>query len=233
MSAMKLLAIDTATEACSAALAIGGTILSRYEEPDRAHAERILPMVDALLAESGLSLRQLDAIAFGRGPGAFTGLRIAAGVAQGLAFGAELPVIPVSNLAALAERALSERAGDAVLACIDARMAEVYWCAFRRATPEGATALGAEVVTPPDAVSLGESPFPIGSWIGAGTGLAAYPAIATRVGLQPAQIADRLLPRAQEIARIAMRELIAGRALRPEEAIPVYLRDQVATVPRA
>ena len=232
MTGMKLLAIDTATEACSAALAIGGTILARYEEPGRAHAERILPMVDALLTESGVTLRQLDAIAFGRGPGAFTGLRIAAGVTQGLAFGAGLPVIPVSDLAALAERALLERAGDAVIACIDARMAEVYWCAFHRVEREGAVALGAERVTSPDAVALAQSPGAIGSWIGAGTGFAAYPEIARRAGLKPAQIADRLLPRAEEIARIALREFAAGRAMQPEAAVPVYLRDQVTTLPR-
>jgi tRNA threonylcarbamoyladenosine biosynthesis protein TsaB len=189
-------------------------------------------MVDALLTESGVTLRQLDAIAFGRGPGAFTGLRIAAGVAQGLAFGAGLPVIPVSDLAALAERALLERAGDAVIACIDARMGEVYWCAFRRVEPEGAVALGAERVTSPDAVALAQSPVAIGSWIGAGTGFAAYPEIARRAALKPAQIADRLLPRAEEIARIALREFAAGRAMQPEAAIPVYLRDQVTTLPR-
>jgi tRNA threonylcarbamoyladenosine biosynthesis protein TsaB len=236
MADMKLLAIDTATEACSAALAIGATVLARYEEPGRAHAERILPMVDELLKEAGVSLSELDAIAFGRGPGAFTGLRIAAGVAQGLAYGAGLPVVPVSNLVALAERALMERGGAAVLACMDARMSEVYWCAFQRVAPEGTEALGPERVTPPDAVTLEESPLRnrlgIQSWIAAGTGLGAYPALAVRLGLAAGNVAGNLLPRAHEIVRIAMRELKAGRALPADEALPVYLRDQVAVVPR-
>ena len=233
MFRMKVLAIDTATEACSAALGIGETILARYEEPGRAHAERILPMVDELLAEAGVSLSQLDAIAFGRGPGAFTGLRIAAGVAQGLAFGAGLVVIPVSNLAALAERALAEHDGDAVLVCMDARMAEVYWCAFQHYALGEARALGAERVTSPDAVTLESAQQAGPSLIGAGTGFGAYPALAARVGLAPASVAGHLLPRAHEIVRIARRELKAGRTLAPDGALPSYLRDQVAIVPRS
>ena len=228
---MKLLAIDTATEACSAALLLGDCVLTRYEEPRRAHAERILPMVDELLAESGASLASLDAIAFGRGPGAFTGLRIAAGVVQGLAFGAGLPVIPVSNLAALAERAFIEHAVSVVIACFDARMAEVYWCAYRKGA-DATEALGPERVMSPAQVDL--SPFPIerAAWFGAGTGFAAYQGLGPRLGLAPARIAGAMLPRAAEVARIGAREWVAGRARPPEEALPVYLRDQVAVMPR-
>ena len=231
MAAMKMLAIDTATEACSAALGIGNTVLARYEELGRGHAERILPMVDELLAEAGISLAALDAIAFGRGPGAFTGLRLAAAVAQGFAFGAALPVVAVSNLQALAERALEEKSGDAAVVCIDARMSEVYWCTYRRSAPQGVQALREEEVSPPDAVTL-EGPQPsIRSWLGAGTGFGAYPQLGRRLGLDPGNVAAQLLPRAQEVLRIGMRELAAGRALAPDQALPVYLRNRVTSVP--
>jgi tRNA threonylcarbamoyladenosine biosynthesis protein TsaB len=227
-----MLAIDTATEACSTALGIGDTVLARYELPGRAQAERILSMIDELLAEAGVRLRQLDAIAFGRGPGAFTGLRIAAGVTQGLAFGAGLPVIPVSNLAALAERALTELPGGAVVACMDARMSEVYWGAYRRDASSGAVALGPERVTPTAQVSLDEAVLELSEWIGAGTGFGAYPALGTRLRLAEGKVAAGLLPRAHEILRIAQRELRAGRTLPADEAWPVYLRDSVAVISR-
>jgi hypothetical protein len=120
---MKILALDTATENCSAALLIDGQLTSREMEFDRGHAEHILPMIDLLLIEAGLRLAEVDAIAFGRGPGGFTGVRLAASIAQGLAFGAGLPVVPVSNLAALAQRAFDLAfAPDRVLVCSDARM---------------------------------------------------------------------------------------------------------------
>ncbi len=226
MRGMKILAIDTATEACSAALAVGDTVLARYEEPGRGHAERILPMVDEILAEAGVPLTALDAIAFGRGPGAFTGVRIAAAVAQGLALGAGLPVVPVSSLAALAERAVSEGTSDAALICIDARMSEVYWCCYRATPSQGLEALGEERVSAPAAVNLsrvadGER------WLGAGTGFAAYPQIASRLGIEAGRVMSKLLPRAHEIARFAQREVAAGRTLDAAAAIPVYLRDKV------
>jgi tRNA threonylcarbamoyladenosine biosynthesis protein TsaB len=228
--ATRLLAIDTATQACSAALAVGETVLTRYEEPGHGHAERILPMVDELLSEAGLGLRQLDALAFGRGPGAFTGLRIAAGVAQGLAFGAGLPVIAVSDLAALAERALGELPGAAVIVCMDARMGEVYWASFGR---EDGTAvpLGAERVTSPAGVALEGHGLAPSAWLGAGTGFAAHPDLAARLGLGPMVVAPGLLPRAHEVLVVARREFAAGRVTPAEEAWPVYLRDSVA-VPR-
>jgi tRNA threonylcarbamoyladenosine biosynthesis protein TsaB len=231
MAAMKILAIDTATEACSVALGIGETVLARYEEPGRGHAERILPMIDEVLAEAGIALTALDAIAFGRGPGAFTGVRIAAAVAQGLAFGADLPVIPVSSLAALAERALLQAPGHAALACIDARMSEVYWGAFQRGAARSIEPLGDERVTAPDAVILNEPTPALLRWIGVGTGFGAFPELAARLGIEAATVDAKLLPRAHEMVRIGMREFAAGRARDPERAVPVYLRDKVVNLP--
>src|ERR1700752_3189626 len=126
---MKLLAIDTATEQCSAAVRVEGRCVARCVPTPRGHTELILPMVEEVLAEAGLTLKQLDAIAFGRGPGAFTGVRIAIGVAQGLAYASDLPLVPISNLAAVAQQNAS---GDGdILVCMDARMNEVYWGVFR------------------------------------------------------------------------------------------------------
>ena len=130
---MKLLAIDTATEGCSAALVNDQQLLTRMEVQPRKHAELILPMLDELLSEAGLAISQLDALAFGRGPGAFTGVRIATGVIQGIAFGADLPVVPVSTLRALAQRAFQEYQHANVLTAFDARMDEVYWASYQLA----------------------------------------------------------------------------------------------------
>ena len=128
--AVKLLAIDTAESACSAALLVDGAVLSRMEQAVRGHSERILPMMQSLLSEAGYSLNDLDALAFGRGPGSFTGLRIAAGVIQGSALGAGLPVVPVSTLQTLAQGAFRMHGARQVLSALDARMAEVYWGAM-------------------------------------------------------------------------------------------------------
>ena len=219
---MKLLALDTATEACSAALLRDGDVRERFEVIGRGHAERLLPMADALLREAGIGLVDLDAIAFGRGPGGFTGLRIAAGIAQGLAAGAGLAVVPVSNLAALAAGAARASGAARILACLDARMGEVYWAAYTG----GAETLRAETeerLSKPEAVL---PPAP-GSWHGAGSGFTAYPAIAERLGSRLAGIAGGLLPRASDIARLAAVELAAGRSVPATRALPVYLRDQV------
>jgi tRNA threonylcarbamoyladenosine biosynthesis protein TsaB len=221
---MRLLAIDTATEACSAALMVGETMLSRYEEPGRGHAERILAMVDELLAEGRCTLASLDAIAVGRGPGAFTGVRIAVGVAQGLAFGADKPVVLISDLAALAQRAAAETQASLVVACIDARMSEVYWGHFA----SGADGL-VSPVTPERVGSPATVELPNGAaWVAAGTGWA-MPELAARrpaVGTPPSL--PGLLPRATEVARLARRDFALGRAVPADQALPTYLRDDVA-----
>lgn len=226
---MKLLALDTATECCSAALLIDGRLLAREAELARGHAEHILPMIDELLRESGLSLRGLDAIAFGRGPGSFTGVRLAASLTQGLAFGAGLGVVPVSDLRAVAQRALDEdQRVMRVIVCNDARMQEVYWASFERGEGGLAVAREPERVGPPANVRL-----PTG-WehaAGAGRGFAIYPVLRDVAGVAVRSEWDRLLPRAAEVAGLAEAELIAGRLLDPAEAIPVYLRDDVARPP--
>jgi tRNA threonylcarbamoyladenosine biosynthesis protein TsaB len=219
---MKLLALDSATEACSTALLKDDAVSERFEIIGRGHAERLLPMADALLREAGLCIDDVDAIAFGRGPGSFTGLRIAAGIAQGLAAGARLPVVPVSNLAAIAAAGARNSGATHIVACLDARMGEVYWAAYemRDGLPVAVTH---ERLSKPDAVAL---PYP-GPWHGAGHGFGAYPALAEGLGLAAAVIDATLLPHASDIARLAAVELAAGRTVAAPRALPVYLRNDV------
>jgi tRNA threonylcarbamoyladenosine biosynthesis protein TsaB len=224
---MRILAIDTATEACSAALLNDQRINSSYVEMDRGHAERILSMVDTLLSEAGLRLADLDALAFGRGPGGFTGVRLAASVTQGLAFGAEKPVVPISDLRAVAQYALDANAdAQTVLVCNDARMQEVYWATYVRAPSGLASLSGVEQVAKPPSVSLPDAA--VSPIHGAGRGFRAYPDLKARLGPLLAQVHDTLLPRADEIVRLAAAEFAAGRIVSPEQALPVYLRDDVA-----
>jgi tRNA threonylcarbamoyladenosine biosynthesis protein TsaB len=234
---VRILAIDTATENCSAALLIDDQVITRERTLERGHAEIILPMAHELLAEAGLSLAELTVIAFGRGPGGFTGVRLAASVAQGLAFGAGLPVVPVSDLAALAQRVLKQQAAVArVLACTDARMREVYWGCFERGPAGLAVAVADEHVGKPTTVHLPEvwsgpaHALPV--W-GAGSGFAAYPELRTAAGVGLSRVLEGVFPRALEIARLAAPEATAGRVLPAEQALPVYLRDDVTQVPES
>ena len=235
---MKILALDTASGLCSAALLVNGELALREFATSREHAQRILPMVQSLLAEAGLALSALDAIAFGRGPGSFTGLRIAASVTQGLAFGADLPVLPVSDLRALAQQALGLAAtaqpATRVLACMDARMQEVYWALFDP-PQHGLIGQAFEQVSAPELLIQTAQGLPgdAGQWVGAGKGLEAYADRLTVLGLQPARLQPLAEPHAREIAWLGAAEFAAGRALPPEAAIPVYLRDQVAHPPRS
>jgi tRNA threonylcarbamoyladenosine biosynthesis protein TsaB len=224
---MKILALDTATEACSAAVLTDGALVARYVEVERGHGDRILPMVHEVLGEAGLRLGDLDAVAFGRGPGGFTGVRLAASVAQGLAFGASIRVVPISNLRAVAQLAL-DLYPDActILVCNDARMQEVYTAVYGRDSMGLATLAGTERVIKPV-----EVPEPTGSVPpvhGAGHGFRAYPVLRDRLQPSLQAVHDSLLPRAHEIARLAAVEVAAGRTLPPEQALPVYVRDNVA-----
>lgn len=217
-----LLALDTSTEACSAALLHEGRLLSRHEVIPRLHAQRLLPMVQELLAEGGIALPAVDAIAFGRGPGAFTGVRIAVGVVQGLAFALQRPVLPVSDLAIIAQRAWRERGAEQVAVAIDARMDEVYWGCYRLEDGEMRLA-GCEAVLPPERAELPR--VATGDWFGAGTGWCH----AARI---PAIVRERdagLLPHAEDLLALAGVAWARGEAVDPEQAQPVYLRDNVAT----
>lgn len=219
----KFIAVDTSTEACSVALACDGARIERFELLPRGHAERILVMVSEVLAEAGLALTDLDALGFCRGPGSFTGVRIGTGVAQGLAFGADLPVAPVSTLGALAQGAWRAHGAEHVLAAIDARMGEVYWGVYGR-EGELMQALGVEVVAPAAAVELPAH----GQWYGVGTGWATYAeALGERCGAKLAGHDPQALPRALDCLPFVAQAWQRGELVAAEEALPVYLRDRV------
>ena len=225
---MKLLALDTATELCSAALWTDGASLTRECQRPRGSGELILGLIEELLVEAGMRLQGLDAIAFGCGPGAFTGVRLALAVAQGLGISAGLPLLPISDLRALALRAFNaDGAPTRALICQDARMSEVYWGCFQYGA--GAVPPAAEAVSAPAAVRLP------GAWLGtavcgAGSGFEAYPELVAPSGAHLHPIRGELRPRALEVAQLAALEGLA-RAVAPEVAVPVYLRDTVAAPP--
>jgi tRNA threonylcarbamoyladenosine biosynthesis protein TsaB len=231
---VRILAIDTATENCSAALLLDERLLHREQRLERGAAEIILPMVAELLTDADVRLSMLSAIAFGRGPGAFTGVRLAASVTQGLAFGAGLKVVPVSDLQALAQRVLDDAPGiGRVLVCNDARMHELYWGCFERTAEGYARASSEEHVSRPAEVRLpapwrssGAVP---GDLAGVGSGFMVYPRLRDELGLDV--VLGGLLPRAVEVALLAAREVTAGRIFPAEQALPVYLRDDVARAP--
>ena len=220
---MNLLAIETSTECCSVALVCGGDLIVRSEVVPRRHAELLLPMCDAVLAEAGVVRRQLDAIAVGRGPGAFTGVRLAISAAQGIALALDIPVVPVSSLAALAQDAPAD--SRTILAVIDAHMGEVYSAAFRRHAGSRLEALGPETVGTAERLAL-----PIqASWSVVGTGWASYaPMLRLRLGQEPLFADGARYPQAAAVARLALQELAMGQGVSAEHALPVYLRDKVA-----
>ena len=223
---MKLLAIETATEACSVAVWLDGEVRERFEIAPRRHAELTLPWADQLLAEAGVKKSQLDAIAIGRGPGAFTGVRLAIAIGQGIALALDRPIVPISTLAALA----SQAQGSRVLAAIDARMGEVYAAAFElRRLEQGnrdAFALDTERVLHPETVEL---PGDLDGWQGVGTGFAAQEgALAARLGSRFSAIDAMALPHAADVGRLGALAFARGEAIAPEFAEPAYLRNNVA-----
>lgn len=213
---MRIAAIETSGDWCSVALALGGEIRACARRAGTRHSELALPMLEALLAEAGIAAAQLDAVAFGAGPGSFTGLRIACGIAQGLAFARELPVLGVSSFEAIAEASGAAR----VAACIDARMHEVYYAALEKQGGRWIEVVAGRCVPP-----AGVAPPSGDGWVGCGSGFAAFPdLLAGRVAAVRAEVH----PGAYEVAALAAPRLAAGEGLDAAQALPVYLRDKVA-----
>lgn len=217
---MNLLALDTSTEYCSVALWCEGAVVQRDVHAGQRHSELLLGMVDEVLAEGGLALASVDAIAFGAGPGTFTGLRIGCGVAQGLAFGIDRPVVAVGTLLALAVSSGAPRA----ICCLDARMQEVYFGAYERAGDVWRVVHEPALHAPADVPLLqGEG------WTGCGSGFLAYgDTLATRYGATLADVLPHAHPEARHVAALAAEAYARGDAVPAESAAPFYLRDKVA-----
>lgn len=217
---MTILAIETSTEHLSLAVARADEVLESHERVGQRHAELILPAIARLLADAGSAIEALTAIAFGAGPGSFTGLRIACGVAQGLALARALPVLGVGTLEALAEASGAER----VVACLDARMGEVYHAAYRRGARGWIEASAPALVRPAEAPVPGDD-----GWVGCGSGFLAHrAALAARLGGRLARVDPAAVPRASAILKLALPRLAAGAGRDPAEAVPLYVRDTVA-----
>ncbi|MHB1246626.1 MAG: tRNA (adenosine(37)-N6)-threonylcarbamoyltransferase complex dimerization subunit type 1 TsaB [Sulfuriferula sp.] len=217
---MRILAFDTSTEYCSVALLQHGALSFREIHAGQTHSQLLLPMCQEVLAEAQISLTQLDGIAFGAGPGSFTGLRIACAVAQGLAFGADVPVLGIGTLLALAEASGAER----VIACLDARMGEVYHAVYQR---EGSDWISA---SEPQLCAPQLVPMPEGAgWMGCGSGFKAYAEpLQARYGAALTGVRPELYPHARDIARLAAPRIAAGQGVAAELAVPFYIRDKVA-----
>ena len=216
---MLILALETSTELGSCALWRDGLITERYCPSGRSHSETLLPLVRELLGEAGLKIAQLDAIAFGVGPGAFTGLRVACGAAQGLAVAADIPLIPVTSLAALAKQS----AADRVLALLDARMGEVYAGTYMRTGDTYQLQGEIRVAAPGDVELPGDA-----GWLACGNAAEAYPALLERLLAAGISVQAGLLPTAAALARLAAPQAARGEWIDAAFAAPLYVRDKVA-----
>jgi len=220
---MRILALDASTDVCAVALGAAGHWRERAEKAGQRHSEMLLPMVRALLDDASLDLRDLDGIAFGAGPGSFTGLRIACGVAQGLALGAGLPLIGIATLEAMAQASYDRHGSERVIAALDARMQEVYIAAYQheghgwRATIEPVVTLPREAPIPPG-----------GSWSAAGNGFAIYPVLGERFGTAVTACDATILPTATAIGVLALSRFAAGEGVAARDAAPLYVRHHVA-----
>ncbi|MCE7535052.1 tRNA (adenosine(37)-N6)-threonylcarbamoyltransferase complex dimerization subunit type 1 TsaB [Aliivibrio fischeri] len=221
----KILAVDTATENCSVALIVDGKVYSRRAVAPREHTIKILPFVDEVLKEAGVRLKDLDALAFGQGPGSFTGVRIGIGIAQGLAFGADLPMVGISTLEAMAQAGYRLHGATQVAASIDARMGEVYFGMYQRNQDGTWTYEVAETVSAPEALST-YLPEQSGEWLTVGTGWDAYTEALATLPLE-CKVSDVLYPDAEDMALLAQQKFEQGLALPAEESSPVYVRDTV------
>lgn len=224
---MKILALDTATDACSAALWIDDEVIERYELAPRRHATLVLPMIEAVLAEAGVTLAGLDGLAFGCGPGSFTGIRIAASVIQGIAFAVDLPVVPVSTLATIARGVMDDHGAVRVAVALDARKSEIYWGCYEDDGVGGVWRLDEERVAAADQVALPTA----AEWAGAGSGWDVYAASLSRLPL--AQRWPDAYPRAGDVAALSVPLHRNGAGVAAEQALPVYLRNEVVVRPSA
>lgn len=219
MGMSTILAIDTSAELASTALLLGDRVIFRESSGVHTHSQSILPLVQSVLQEGGIALSQCDAIAFGCGPGSFTGLRTACGIVQGLAFGANLPVVPVVTLLAMAQACRQSFGATDVLAVLDARMGEVYWAQYRYA--DG----WQEVIEP--RLSTADAVAPIGNVIACGNGLSAYASAFESLGLM-ANAQPQIVPHARHVGELARTAFALNQALPPGDAQPLYLRNKVA-----
>lgn len=222
----RILAIDTATEACSVALLNQDTIAAHFELCAREHTQRILPMVQQILQQENITLQDVDALAFGRGPGSFTGVRIGIGIAQGLALGAELPMIGVSTLKTMAQSASRLHGATRVLAAIDARMGEVYWAEYQRDGAGEWQGEATEAVLKPEA-ALARMAQLDGQWVTVGTGWQAWPLLSETSTLT-LTATDVTLPRAEDMIPLARAAFEKGETVQADNAEPTYLRNEVA-----
>ena len=219
---MQLLALETSTELCSAALWRDGDVRVREALAGQRHSELLLPMIDALLTEAGVKLAALDGIAFGAGPGSFTGLRIACGVTQGLAFGADLPVVPVSTLEALAEATGADV--TRAVCCFDARLGEIFHATYVRAAEGWREASSPVLATPATAPAITGD-----GWTGLGSGFTTHGAVLAQCyGAQLREVRPDVLPHARAVATLGARALARGEGVAAERALPLYIRDKVA-----
>jgi len=217
---LKILALETSTDLCSAALWLDGEIHARDVVAGQRNSELLLPLIDELLAAHGLKAADVDGVAFGAGPGSFTGLRIACGVAQGIAFGAGVPVVGICTLLALAESSRAER----VVCCLDARIGEIYHAAYEKRSGGWREVLEPSLCKPDAAPEL-----PVGAWAGCGSGFAVYgEVLASRYEGRITRVIPDLAPHAREIAALAAAEFKSGRAVAAELAAPLYVRNKVA-----
>lgn len=221
---MKLLAVDTSTDACSAALFIDGGIREKFALTPREHTRLILPMIDELMADAQLKPQQLDAVALSRGPGSFTGVRIATGVAHGIAFGADIPVVLISTLAAIAQDVFNRHQVDLAFTAMDARMDEIFWGVYQPNALGLAELMGEEAVTPAD-----KSIYPDMDGVGVGSGWSVHgDVLSSHLGGRLQYVISDVWPHAACVAQLGAFDFANGLAVPVEQAMPVYLRDKVA-----
>lgn len=216
-----ILALDSSTEACSCALAIDGNIFESFKVLPRLHTQYILPMIQRLMAEHELKFTDLDGIAVGAGPGSFTGLRIAAGVAQGIAFGADLPLIPISTLAALAQQSIRSEP-EHIFSCLDARINEVYWAVYSKADNK-IQLIGEEQLCKPELINLELT----GVYYGVGNGMNFVDQMPKHIQSLISEYDSEVYPRASAMAELAVGKLQEGITMKPEDFSPTYLRNKV------